>query len=173
MWQGVAVDRMWIGLFPLLSFHFSLQLPYRLYACAGNGLIGGNHHPLHPVFPVEGRQDHNELDSRAVRVGDYFVFTAQAGGIYLRNHQLFVRVHPPGRRIVYYGSPDSRKLRRPFQGDIASRGKNGDVGPGPDGILKPYNGQLLVPEAKLTAHRTLGSHQEQFVHGEFTLRQDL
>src|SRR5690606_29524694 len=50
MWQGVFVNRIWVGHFPFNTCKFVFQLSDGFNSCSRNGLISRNHNALYFIF---------------------------------------------------------------------------------------------------------------------------
>ena len=144
MWNGVAMNGMWVGHFAFFAFVFVFQLLHCLNACSRNGLIGGNNYAFNPECTVNGRKCHHHLNGRAVRVGNNFVWSRQFIGINFGNDKLMIGMHPPSRGIVNNCTTNGSKLWCPSQWGIAASRKQGNIWLLGNGIFHGDNGTILA-----------------------------
>ena len=155
-----------------------LQLVDALLAGAGDGLVGGDHHALQARGLVQRLQDHDQLDGRAIRVGDDAApagLERQLDGprVHLGDDQRHVGVHAERGRIVHHPGAGASGIRGELAGDGRAGREERDVhaverlGP------QAADGQLLTAELQLVAFAALGSERHQLGHREFPVLEHL
>ena len=131
--------------------HLAFQLLNAFLACAGHGLIGGNHHAVDVCRVVQGLEHHYHLDGGTVGIGNDALMLFQGLRIDFRHHQGTALVHAPGRGIVHHHATGMGGVRRELRGCAAAGGKDGQVDAVKDIFLQLFHREFLLAEGHFAA----------------------
>ena len=151
------------------------QLVHAFLAGAGHRLIGRDDHPLDPGRVMQRLQRRDQLDGRAVGVGDDVLLggVLDGVGVHLGHDQRHVGVLAEGRGVVDHDGTGLADLFRPFPGHRAACGHQHQIDLGEVELFDVLAFDGLVAEGDLHALGLARGDGVDFIDGEFQLLEDV
>ena len=135
---------------PQLLFEFL----HRTGACAGNGLIGGNHNTLDVSCTMDWVQSYHHLDRRTVGIGNQSLMLKCLFRINLRNHQGDLFIHPESTAVIDHHRTGIHCMGCEFLTPRASCREESDINPFKGFRGQFLNFQVLTPELQFGSRRS-------------------
>ena len=151
------------------------QLVHAFLAGAGHRLIGRDHDPLDPGRVVQGLQRRDQLDGRAVGVGDDVLLLGVLDrvGVHLGHDQGHVGVLAEGRGVVDHDGAGLADLFGPGARDLAAGRHQDQIDLGEVELFDVLAFDGLVAERDLDPLGLARGDGVDFIDGEFQLLEDV
>ena len=166
MGQAVPVDGVGVDAGGVRTLALLLELVDSRLSGSGYALVRAHDGPADEEAVVKRFERHDQLDRRAIGVGDDEGVT-DGIRVDFRYHQGHAGVHAPGRAVVDDRGAHGLEGGCPLLAHIASGAEQGDVGLALHGFLHAHHGDVLALEFHRGAKRTTARHRKQFLDGKF------